>query len=87
MNKLILILIGLTVISCTDKPVSEQYYKAHVDEAREQDKKCGVDKNANATSCNNALLVIQAENQRIYQEKLLNEVRNMMHNAKDTFHK
>ena len=87
MKAILILLMGLTVGACTEKTVSAQYYKAHLAEAVAQNNTCSTDRDANATTCENALMAIQTENLRVQREKTYNNLSKKTQNVNDAFHK
>ena len=60
--KKIIMLAGLicTLVACSDKPVSKDYYASHLSEAKEKRTQCSNNKDENAISCQNAIEAMQA---------------------------
>lgn len=86
MKKVLLILIGLTVISCSDKIISKEYYKAHLDEAKEELIKCKNNKDENSLNCDNAKEAIQMAFSEEDDKKVANSFKSKTRNVKDAFH-
>jgi len=85
-KKLLLILLGLGVVACSDKVVSKEYYKAHLDEAKTQLALCKNDKDANNVSCENARAAIQHAFAEAYESKTMHAFDSKTENVKDAFH-
>jgi hypothetical protein len=54
MKRLLITIIVLGLIGCTDKVVSVDYYKAHLDEANKELMRCFTVKGENNMNCENA---------------------------------
>lgn len=86
MKKILLVLIGVSVIACSDKVISKEYYRAHLDEAKQEITNCKISKDENATNCENALFAIQKEASRQDDIKVANNLRAKTRNVNDVFH-